>query len=47
MSKTDSSESARINHLRTMSPFMAAMTNQVHELVMLAESDAMWEELDS
>ncbi len=45
--ETSKQQASRIEHVRTMSPVMAAMTGEADEYLQVADSDAMWAELDS
>jgi hypothetical protein len=46
-SKITRAESEHIDHIRSMSPMMAALANQTDSYYRLAESDRLWSELDS
>ncbi len=44
--KTSKLQASRIEHVRTMSPVMAAMVGEADEYLQVADSDAMWQELE-
>lgn len=44
--KTSATQSAHIEHVRGMSPMMAALSNMTDDYYRLAESDRLWFEFD-